>query len=140
MNNTKDLIKWYEELNLDSLSELPKFYKNECFFKDPFNELKGINNVKSIFTHMFDELEGPKFIFIDVIAKDNQSFLSWDFTFRLKGSEYKIHGSSHLKWSDGLIEYHRDYWDVGEEVLLKIPVVRSMYKLLVNKLSIKDVE
>ncbi|WP_127716801.1 nuclear transport factor 2 family protein [Halobacteriovorax sp. HLS] len=136
MNNSKELMSWYEGLSLNTLVDISKFYHKDCFFKDPFNELNGIENVRKIFVHMFEELHDPKFIFIDMIAEDKQTFVTWDFKFQLKGEVHTIHGSSHLKWKNGLINYHRDYWDVGEEMLLKIPLVRSFYKILVKKMSI----
>ena len=85
---------------------------------------------------MFEKLERPRFVFIDKICDDDQMFLTWDFIFGVKGKEYKIHGSSHLKLNEKLlIIYHRDYWDVGEELLLKIPMVKNVYGAFRKKLS-----
>jgi len=40
-------------------------------------------------------------------------------------------GSSHLRFnSDGLVEYHRDYWDASEELYEKLPVIGFVLKAL----------
>ena len=136
MNKTQKLQDWYTNLSEVSLLEIESLYDSNCFFKDPFNELKGISKITKIFTHMFKELEDPRFIFVDVISNEDQSFFTWDFVFKKNGSNFKIHGSSHIKWESDKVIFHRDYWDVGEEILLKIPVVKRIYSILVNKLSV----
>ena len=51
--------------------------------------------------------------------------------------EHKIHGSTHLKYNvESKIIYHRDYWDVGEEILLKIPLIKIMYRYIQKKLAL----
>lgn len=136
MKNIKELFDWYETLTPASLKDIDNFYATQAFFKDPFNELIGIEGLTKIYQDMFEKLEKPHFKFIDRICDDDQIFLTWDFTFAIKGKEYLIHGSSHLKLNDKLlIIYHRDYWDVGEELLLKIPVIKNLYGPLRKKLS-----
>ena len=129
--------EWYESLTEKSLKSIYDLYSRDCFFKDPFNEFRGIDKISRVFLHMFEEMEKPRFIFLDMIDGGDQYFITWDFIFVMKGKEHRIHGSSHLKISNDKIVYHRDYWDVGEEVLLKIPVIRSIYGLLVNKLKVE---
>lgn len=136
MKNTNELFVWYESLSKSSLKDINNYYAANAYFKDPFNELVGIEGITKIYLDMFEKLENPRFVFIDKIIKDDQMFLTWDFIFRVKGKEYRIHGSSHLKLNEKLlIIYHRDYWDVGEELLLKIPVIKNIYGALRKKIS-----
>lgn len=133
----KELLYWYENLSPQSLNDLSQFYTEDSFFKDPFNEITGREKIKLIFEHMFENTEKPRFIFIDSIQEGNQVFLTWDFKFEINKKKYKIHGSSHLKLNtEGKVYYHRDYWDVGEEVLSKVPIIKSLYKMLTAKLRV----
>lgn len=135
MNNFQTIKDWYESLSPKSLKSISEYYDQDAFFKDPFNELNGCNQIKKIFDHMFDNLEHPKFTFTDEVIKQEAALLIWDFTFIVKQKEFKIHGSTHLKLNkEGKIIYHRDYWDVGEEVLAKIPLISTVYKKLTAKL------
>ena len=85
---------------------------------------------------MFETLEKPHFVILDTIENSGSAFLTWDFFLRIKGREYKIHGSSHLKFNkENRIVYHRDYWDVGEEILLNVPFIRLMYSFFRKKLA-----
>ena len=78
----------------------------------------------------------------EVVVRNKQrdsgsAFLTWDFFLRIKGREYKIHGSTHLKFNKkNRIVYHRDYWDVGEEILLKIPFIKFVYSYIQKKMAL----
>ena len=86
---------------------------------------------------MFITFKNPHFAFIDTIENSEEIFLTWDFIFSYKEKLLKIHGSTHLKLNyEEKIVYHRDYWDVGEELLLKIPLIKSLYGFFQNKLTL----
>ena len=134
MNNLKELKIWYENLKEGSLDEMEFYYDENAFFKDPFNEIEGRDKLMKIFAHMFETLENPQFVIHDSIENSGSAFLTWDFFLRIKGRDYKIHGSSHLKFNkENRIVYHRDYWDVGEEILLNVPFIRLMYSFFRKK-------
>lgn len=137
MTNTTKIINFYEKMKPGDISRLSEIYEEDAFFKDPFNELKSLRDISRIFEEMFNELDDPYFVFIDKVSQNHQIFLTWDFVFTKSGRNFKIHGSSHLKLSDnGKITYHRDYWDVGEELLLKLPIIKTLYGALRKKLSV----
>jgi ketosteroid isomerase-like protein len=128
---------WFTNLNRASLDSIHLYYDSNAFFKDPFNEIYGSDLIKKLFLDMYDHLQDPRFVFYDIVESGEQSFVVWDFIFSIKGNEYKIHGTTHLKFNqNGFITYHRDYWDVGEELLTKIPVLKYMYNFFRKKLSI----
>lgn len=138
MKDLNKITHWYEHLSQETLEEIDNFYTEEVFFKDPFNELIGREKVKNIFQHMFTSLNEAHFVFVETLLQGNSAFITWDFIFKFKNVQYKIHGSSHLKFNElGKIFYHRDYWDVGEELLLKLPIIKSIYKVFQKKLSLK---
>ena len=137
MNNLKELTIWYESLKDGSLKNIDLFYDENVFFKDPFNEFKGRDNLMKVFAHMFENLENPHFVILDTIANSDGVFLTWNFYLKFKGRGHKIHGSSHLKYNkENRIVYHRDYWDVGEEILLNVPFIRLMYSYFRKKLAL----
>ena len=137
MNNLKELTGWYENLKKGSLDEIDLFYDENVFFKDPFNEFKGRDKLMKAFAHMFENLENPHFVILDTIENSECVFLTWDFYLKFKGRGHKIHGSSHLKYNkENRIVYHRDYWDVGEEILLKIPFIKIIYSYIQKKMAL----
>ena len=137
MNSLTEFREWVINLNESTLDEIVSYYDENVFFKDPFNEFNGREKLKKLFLHMFITFKNPHFAFIDTIENSEGIFLTWDFNFSYKEKLFKIHGSSHLKLNDEeKIVYHRDYWDVGEEILLKIPLIKSLYGFFQNKLSL----
>ena len=137
MNSLPEFREWVINLNESTLDDIVSYYDEKVFFKDPFNEFSGREKLKKLFLHMFITFKNPHFEFIDTIENSEEIFLTWDFIFSYKEKLFKIHGSSHLKLNDEeKIAYHRDYWDVGEELLLKIPLIKSLYGLFQNKLAL----
>jgi len=132
------LVDYFERLSPADLPGMGQHYSDTAFFKDPFNEVRGLPAVQAIFAHMFETLEAPRFIVRDSLVEGSQGFLSWDFEFRLKGQsrQRQIHGSSHLRFApDGRVEYHRDYWDAAEQVWEQVPLLGALLRWLRRRLQ-----
>jgi len=129
-----DIVRAFEELTPQTLPRLAEIYTPDARFKDPFNEVQGTAAIQHIFEHMFESLDGPRFVVRDVVAQGRQCFLTWDFVFRMKRfstDEQVIRGGSHLRLAeDGRIAEHRDYWDAAEELYEKLPVVGALMRWL----------
>jgi hypothetical protein len=137
MHATPDLqpfVAFFEQLRCEDLPRLGRFYAADTRFKDPFNEVVGVEAVAGIFRHMFDTLDEPRFVVRDVIVQGDQAFLAWDFLFRMRRFDRGgqcIRGASHLRFGpDGLITEHRDYWDAAEELYEKLPLVGGLMRWL----------
>lgn len=127
------LVDWYETLSQSSLSTIADYYSDDCYFKDPFNEVRSRDIIHSIYMDMFEKLDSPRFVFEDVLSDGNKAFLTWRFSFGWRNRQMTIQGGSHLVFSDdGRVEYHRDYWDVAEELYEKIPVMGWILRRIKN--------
>jgi ketosteroid isomerase-like protein len=128
------IVERFETLARADVLRLADIYTNDAAFKDPFNEVRGITAIQSIFDHMFVALENPRFEIRDVVVQGDQCFLTWDFRFRMRRlntGEQCIRGGSHLKLApDGRIADHRDYWDAAEELYEKLPLLGSLMRWL----------
>jgi predicted heme/steroid binding protein len=130
-----NIATYFETLTEASVSNLPDHYVADAYFKDPFNEVRGVKHIQHIFAHMYTALDKPRFIITNRIVQDNACFLVWDFKFYMKNydktKEQTIRGGSHLVLNeDGKIVSHRDYWDAAEELYEKLPVVGSLMRWL----------
>lgn len=128
------IVARFESLSLQDLPRLAEIYTPDAHFKDPFNEVQGVAAIQAIFAHMFESLDGPRFVIRERIVQGGQCFLSWDFVFRMKRfstDEQVIRGGSHLVLAaDGRIAVHRDYWDAAEELYEKLPVLGALMRWL----------
>ena len=128
------VIDFFQSISADSARTLSQIYTEDVWFKDPFNEVQGLEQVSHIFTHMFEQVDAPRFVVTHSVLQDDQAFLTWDFLFRMRrfsDEEQCIRGASHVRFaSDGRVAYHRDYWDAAEELYEKLPVVGSLMRWL----------
>jgi hypothetical protein len=125
------LIHFYNEFSPESIARFPEFYSADAYFKDPFNEVRGLPAIQRIFTHMFSQVAEPRFIVTEQVADVSGGMLVWDFNFRNKllgkGKTQVMHGASHLKFNtEGKVFYHRDYWDTVEELYVKLPLIGAV--------------
>jgi len=126
---------FYETLTPGSLSTIGTYYAAHARFKDPFNDVQGVEAIRQIFEHMFHAVDDPRFVVTARVTQGQQAFLTWDFTFRFKRFDTQriqtIRGASHLVWdAEGRVTLHRDYWDAAEELYEKLPGVGALMRWL----------
>ncbi len=129
------LIAFYESMSPATVAQIGNVYARDAYFKDPFNEFSGVDKIEAVFRHMYRQLQHPRFVIHGWSGTDNEGFVIWDMQFRsrlIHGDEnQKIHGVSHIRFnSSGKVNYHRDYWDTGEELYAKLPVIRWLIQWL----------
>ena len=137
------VVHFFEHLQPDDVTRLAEFYTADSQFKDPFNEVQGVPAIARIFTHMFENLEAPRFVITQQVQQGVQCFVTWDFIFKLRGATARepliVRGASHLvlreeagQWR---VAVHRDYWDAAEELYEKLPVLGSLMRWLKRRVN-----
>ncbi len=128
------VVEAFERLAPADLDRLDALYTPDAWFKDPFNEVRGLAGIRAVFAHMFASLDRPRFEVQTVLVDGDQCFVTWDFVFRLRRwrrGEQRVHGGSHLGFApDGRIARHRDYWDAAEELYEKLPGIGALMRWL----------
>ena len=129
------VVRFFETLQRPDIARLGEIYADDAYFKDPFNDVHGIVNVRRIFDHMFDQVSEPRFVVHEAVQQDDQAFMTWDFRFRMKRLDtitlQTIRGATHLRFAaDGRVNLHRDYWDAAEELYEKLPVLGGVMRFL----------
>ena len=129
------LVHFFETLSPQSVAGLSRFYAADCRFKDPFNDVRGLDALEVIFRHMFDQLDAPRFMVRERVVQMPRVLLTWDFEFHFRrwqpGVTQRIHCASLLTFDDaGLVAVHRDYWDAAEELYEKFPGIGALMRLL----------
>jgi steroid delta-isomerase len=135
-----EIVRRFESLQREDVARMREFYAADAFFKDPFNEVRRVEDIEAIFLRMFDSLHEPRFSVVNRVAQGDQAFLEWDFTFRIRRWKpdrlWCIRGVSHLRFGpDGRIAHHRDFWDTGEELYGKLPVLGGLIRFLRHRMG-----
>lgn len=127
----------FESLTPSSVTALCALYAENARFIDPFNDVQGRAQVEAIFSHMFQQVQQPRFTVTRVIASESDLFMRWDFHFVRGQTAGHIHGSTHFELdSAGLITLHRDYWDAAHELYEKLPILGYVLRKIRSKLAL----
>ena len=128
------LQQFFETMSLDSLQQIVQIYTADARFKDPFNDVRGVAEIRRVFAKIATQVEVPSFGVTHAVCQGDEAFLTWDFGFKMKRwreDEQVIHGASHIRFAaDGRVAYHRDYWDPAEELYEKLPVLGILMRWL----------
>lgn len=135
-----NLRAFWEGLSRERLAGLDAVYAPEAYFRDPFNEVRGTGELRRILGRMFDTLDEPRFTITETILESERAVLVWDFDFRVKSWRpevtRRIHGLSVVRFGpDGLVTWHRDYWDAAGELYAKLPLIGPVMRWLKRRLG-----
>lgn len=135
LEGVQRLVHFYENLSPAQLESLSTCYVPQARFKDPFNDVQGLESIRQVFAHMFLTVEAPRFVVTEKLVQDQKAFLVWEFHFRMrrwrKGIPQCIRGGTFLRLdAQGMVLEHRDFWDAAEELYEKLPVLGGLMRRL----------
>ena len=137
-----DYIEYFETMNSRSVPLIEKLAEIDIRFKDPFNDVRGLDAYQAVFEHMFSSVDNPKFTVKDFSwsqrAKGkNVAYLSWNFTATSRGKEIFVPGMSEVTFSpDYKVMEHIDYWDAATYFYEGLPVIGRVIRWIKSKLAI----
>jgi steroid delta-isomerase len=134
------IVAFFEHIRPSDVARIGEIYTADAYFRDPFNEVRGIGAIARVYAHMFEQLDDCRFVITETVADGECAFLVWDFTFRIRRWRPRrvlaIHGTSLIKLTaDGKVGYHRDYWDAAEELYAKLPLIGPVVRFLRRSLA-----
>ena len=128
--------------DIDNLDDVLAFYDEECYFKDPFHNIRSKKIMRKLFVNMFKGLNNPRFTDLKILSDEAIIVMSWTFVFERKGKKIQncIKGSSWIQVNEkGYISHHHDYWDSVELFqtfrLLKFPL--KFIKTIFSKAQVR---
>jgi steroid delta-isomerase len=130
---------FFERFGPQDVDAIGEWYHEEATFKDPFNEVRGIEPIRQVYRHMFQTLEDPRFSVWRCTAGEGECWLAWRFSFGSGAGTTVVAGASHLEFAaEGRIRVHRDYWDPAEELYEKVPVLGMVMRAIRRRLSARQ--
>ncbi|MBL3825560.1 MULTISPECIES: nuclear transport factor 2 family protein [unclassified Marinobacter] len=117
----------FNELDKGNLNKLSRVYSEDIRFQDPLNAVQGLDDLTHYFAEAYANVISCRFEFGDAVVQGEFAALPWVMYLRhkriRKGREVQVQGMSHLEIRDGMVCYHRDYFDAGEMLYENLPVV-----------------
>lgn len=136
MIDIKSYASFFETLDKTTKLEYYKIYfDSNSTFKDPFHEVKGVDNIYEIFQKMYKNLDFPSFKVKEIISDKNISYIKWQFTFKFKNEKKteSFEGLSRVEFNEsgnGKVKSHEDFWDAGENIYEKLPFIKHLIRVV----------
>lgn len=130
-------VRRYNQLNKNNLDELGELYQSDVTFIDPIHEIKGLDSLTEYFEHLYENMLECEFKVFERFHNDTHAAIYWQMQYSHKkinrGRLVKVEGHSQLKFNDGKVYYHRDYYDLGELLYEQLPLIGSVVKTIKSK-------
>lgn len=128
--------EYFTQMRFGDDTVLNEIYSDNVIFIDPIHRINGIENLKSYFKKLNDNLIDGSFLFIDESIRDNTAYLQWEMNLYLKRprKNVKASGISVLSVEQKIIK-HRDYFDAGELFYENIPFLGKIIHFLKKKIA-----
>ena len=136
---TQNYALFFENITKETpIKEYEKVFDINAKFKDPFNDVIGLDKIYDIFQDMYEKLDNPRFKVIEIIEQGDISYLRWIFEFNFKNDSFlnSFEGVSRVEFNENQkVISHIDYWDSAENLYEKIPILSFFIKLVKKKIK-----
>jgi len=135
-------VNFFHKLDKGNLENLETVMTEDIHFIDPFNDVVGLDKVKTIFHHMFLNMPDSKFVITQyALAHKEQAtgLLHWNFIGTAPGAKrpIKITGMSILRFGkDGRVSEHIDHWDAAQQFYERIPVLNLILRRIRKRIEV----
>lgn len=130
---------FFETLTAETpLSAFTGIYAQNVYFKDPFHENSGVESIHQLFMDMYLNLHDPGFEIVEYVDQKNIIYVKWNFIFAFKpgGKIQSFEGVSRIELdSKEKIISHVDYWDAGEHIYAKLPILGPLIRYAKRKIG-----
>jgi len=137
------LARWaaqFESLTPETIDQLRPLCAPDVRFRDPFNDVRGVDKLIRVFEGMYETCDDPRFVVLDQAVGEAACYLKWEFQFRPKrapGTPWRIEGMSEIHFdAQGLITAHLDHWDAGTQFYGRLPVLRGLIGFVRRRLAV----
>lgn len=132
---------YFERVSLDNLNELRDLCAPDVRFRDPFNDVRGHDQIVRVFAKMYEHVAEPTFEVIDNAVSGSNSYIRWVFRFKNKknGAPFSIDGMTEVHFDDaGRVTAHLDHWDVASQLYERVPVLGTVLRAIRRRLALKE--
>ena len=137
-DNCELYIRLFEELSMEQLEGIEDFVSVDIKFKDPFNELSGLDAFRRLLVKTLNEVKGLKFEVTHRAWTEDILFLRWSFQGEVRGLNYwKVEGMSEINFDErGLVCRHVDHWDAAGQFYEKLPLIGTIIRIIRSRLQV----
>jgi hypothetical protein len=123
--------RFYETLSPETLDGLRPLVAPQVRFKDPFNDVRGVEALLRATAAMF-RFGTPRFEILDRALSERAGYLLWRYTVDIHAATPRIiEGMTELRFdAEGRVAEHIDHWDAAEQLYEKVPLLGTLLRLI----------
>ena len=116
-------------------SHIIPFYHNDIYFRDSVQEIKGMDDFKTMTERLTKRSKDLKMRIVNSIMQENKVFIEWEMTIGFKKYPNAImYGASRLTLNEeGKIIEQRDYYDLWGDIFDNIPRFGKAYRKFMRR-------
>ena len=120
----------------ESADTLAPFYAPDVVFTDPMQTLRGLDPFLEMNRRYLRRARAFEMRFLDVVEDHDLLLATWTMTFALRGGPTMVvEGATRLRFHDGRVVEHRDYWDLLGSLAAMVPGLGRVYRAVVSRLA-----
>lgn len=129
--------RYLEALTPSSLEQLSDYVTSDVRFRDPFNDVRGVDAMSRVFTHMFQNVGDVHFV-VETYAVNHQTCLmEWRYDGILQGQPWSFMGTSSVQFTNnGMVHSHIDYWDAAGNFYERLAVIGFIIRWIRKRLAV----
>jgi steroid Delta-isomerase len=134
---------YYESLTPESIADLRALVAADIHFRDPFNDVRGVDRMIRVLRKMFEDASDIRFERREQACSGNLCFIRWRFFFRPRrfagGEIWPVEGVSAVRFDRaGKVVEHIDYWDAASQIYGRLPLLGRLLRLIQYRLGTRD--
>ncbi|MEX2311791.1 MAG: nuclear transport factor 2 family protein [Rhodospirillales bacterium] len=140
MSTPQDRYRRYlENLSPETLAVLGDYVSPDVRFKDPFNDVRGVEAMRRVFLHLFENISAIRFTVKHMATDGNVCLMDWRFEGQLRGKPWSFDGASVVSFrADGLVSEHIDHWDAARDFYEHLPFIGWLLGRLRGRLAVRQ--
>ena len=120
--------------------DLGSLYAEAATLEDPIARAEGLDAIRAYLEHFAQQSSGARFEVSGAVVEAGQAAVFWTMVFPESGGEpgHRVPGVSHLRTQGGepaRIVEQRDYFDLGQAVYHRVPVVGWLLRRIDSRLE-----
>lgn len=131
----------FDHLDKNHLNVVEDFYDQDAVFQDPIHQIKGTKAIRSYYEGLYKNVDSIQFEYKHTSESGDLVTLEWKMHLKSpslnSGQEVTLDGVSLITFGgkDGKVISHRDYFDMGEFIYERIPVMGSVIGFIKRKMA-----
>ena len=134
-------VRLFEDLaeaGVPAPGELARLAREDVHFRDPFNDLRGLDALDRLLLHTRRTVQDLVFRVGDRAWSGDTVYLRWEMTGRVPViGPWRVEGLSQVRFdADGRVAEHLDHWDAAGQFYGHLPLVGALLRLIRSRAAV----